>query len=89
MGIIYCAATVSPAPGTTVDVLVDDDLAALGFTPPLFIGPATNRAPLAASFEENSTGERFTVAVNHLKSKDRGRARRAGVARDRPDRERR
>jgi len=28
-----------------------------------------NRPVLAQTFEENSTGERFTVAVNHLKSK--------------------
>jgi predicted extracellular nuclease len=31
---------------------------------------ANNRQPLAKTFEEIGTGERFTVVVNHLKSKN-------------------
>jgi hypothetical protein len=73
VGIIYQIASVRPAPGTTVAVL-DDAVAAglpnagdLSF--PVFDGNATNRASLAASFQQIATGEVFTVVANHFKSK--------------------
>ena len=71
VGLIYNANTVSIAEGTTIEILTDSDLSGLGVDPgvPVFDGPSTNRAPLAVTFEENATGEVFTVAVNHLKSK--------------------
>jgi predicted extracellular nuclease len=71
VGIIYCEETVAQAPGTTIEILDDSDLDALGLDglAPLFNGENTNRASLAATFEETATGERFTVAVNHFKSK--------------------
>ena len=58
-GIIYKPSTVMPAGGfevldNTDDPDFHDDL---------------NRPVLAQTFEENTSGERFTVAVNHLKSK--------------------
>ncbi|MEL6319401.1 MAG: ExeM/NucH family extracellular endonuclease, partial [Cyanobacteria bacterium J06626_14] len=71
VGLIYNANTVKIADGTTIEILTDSDLAALGADPgnPVFDGSGTSRAPLAATFEEISTGETFTVAVNHFKSK--------------------
>ena len=69
VGIIYCASSVTPAMDSTVAALTDEVAATLGFTPPIFNGPATSRVPLAATFDENISGERFTVAVNHFKSK--------------------
>ncbi|SFB10446.1 VCBS repeat-containing protein [Poseidonocella pacifica] len=71
VGMIYDADTVRIAPGTTVEILTDADLAGLGVDPgnPVFEGSGTSRVPLAASFEEIASGEVFTVAVNHLKSK--------------------
>jgi hypothetical protein len=58
-GIIYKPSTVMPMGGfevldNTDDPDFHDDL---------------NRPVLAQTFEENTSGERFTVAVNHLKSK--------------------
>jgi hypothetical protein len=58
-GFIYKPSTVMPAGGfevldNTDDPDFHDDL---------------NRPVLAQTFEENTSGERFTVAVNHLKSK--------------------
>ncbi|GEM_PF-1298978 len=71
VGFVYCAAGVEPAPGTTVEVLDDSDLPALGLggLAPLFDGNSTNRASLAASFRELASGAVLTVAVNHFKSK--------------------
>ena len=71
VGLIYNADTVEIAAGTTVETLTDSDLTALGVAPgnPVFDGPGTSRAPLAATFEELETGETFTIAVNHFKSK--------------------
>ncbi|MBP0482334.1 ExeM/NucH family extracellular endonuclease [Sagittula salina] len=71
VGMIYDADTVQLASGTTVEFLTDDMLAGLGADPgnPVFEGPGTSRVPLAATFEEIASGETFTVAVNHLKSK--------------------
>jgi predicted extracellular nuclease len=42
-----------------------------------------NRPPLAQTFEQNATGERFTVVVNHFKSKSPGGA--TGADRDQGD----
>ena len=71
VGMIYDANAVRIAPDTTVEVLTDADLPALGlaFGNPVFDGSGTSRAPLAATFEEIATGETFTVVVNHFKSK--------------------
>lgn len=71
VGIVYCASSVTLAPGTTVAVLDDSALPTLGLgaLAPLFTGEATNRASLAASFQETATGEVLTLAVNHFKSK--------------------
>jgi len=58
-GLIYRPAVVSLVGGfETLDSLDD----------PLF-NDQFNRPTLAQTFSENTTGERFTVAVNHLKSK--------------------
>ncbi|MEL6477685.1 MAG: ExeM/NucH family extracellular endonuclease [Pseudomonadota bacterium] len=71
VGLIYDANTMQIATGTTVEVLRDADLAPLGVDPgvAVFDGASTNRAPIAATFEEIASGETFTVAVNHFKSK--------------------
>ncbi|MBM7066357.1 ExeM/NucH family extracellular endonuclease [Actibacterium sp. 188UL27-1] len=70
-GLIYQPAKVQLAPGTSVEVLRDADLAGLGldFGVPVFDGPSTNRAPILAAFQEVDSGEVFNVTVNHLKSK--------------------
>ncbi|NEP17784.1 MAG: ExeM/NucH family extracellular endonuclease, partial [Leptolyngbya sp. SIO4C1] len=71
VGAIYKTTSVQLALGTTVEILDDSDLPALGlnFDNAVFDGPSTNRAALAATFEEVATGEQLTVAVNHFKSK--------------------
>lgn len=74
VGFIYDSNVIDIAPGTTVEVLDDSDAGTVGFTTPLFTGPDTNRAALAATFEvidntNPSFGGVFTVAVNHFKSK--------------------
>ncbi|NEO57007.1 MAG: ExeM/NucH family extracellular endonuclease [Okeania sp. SIO3B5] len=69
VGAIYKTDSVQVAPGTTVEVLTDSDLPALGLGGTVFDGENTNRAPLAVTFEELATGERLTVSVNHFKSK--------------------
>ncbi|MEL7036330.1 MAG: ExeM/NucH family extracellular endonuclease [Cyanobacteria bacterium J06592_8] len=70
VGAIYKTDTVQIAPDTTVEFLTDSDLPALGISDTgVFDGVSTNRAPLAVTFEEISTGEVFTVSVNHFKSK--------------------
>lgn len=69
VGVIYCAASVTPGSSTSVAILDDSQAVDVGFSVPLFTGEATSRSPLAATFDENATGERFTVVVNHFKSK--------------------
>ena len=69
VGILHKPANVALAPGTTVEILEDAELSGLGLSGPIFTGPDTNRAPLAATFQENATGERFTFVVVHMKSK--------------------
>lgn len=69
VGLIYCASKVSVAADTTVATLDDSQAASVGFDTPLFNGDATSRVPLAATFHEHLSGERFTVVVNHFKSK--------------------
>jgi predicted extracellular nuclease len=68
---IYKVDTVEMAPGTTVEILDDSDLPALGLggLAPLFTGDSTSRAALAVTFLEKETREVFTVSVNHFKSK--------------------
>jgi predicted extracellular nuclease len=59
VGFIYKPATVTPVGlAAILDSSVD----------PTFID-TKNRPALAQTFEENATGERFTVVVNHFKSK--------------------
>ncbi len=69
VGAIYKTNSVQIAPGTTVEILTDSDLPALGLSGTVFDGVSTNRAPMAVTFEELGTGERFTISVNHFKSK--------------------
>ena len=69
VGAIYKTSTVRIAKGTSVEILSDADLPALGLSGPVFDGENTNRASLAVTFEELATGEALTVAVNHFKSK--------------------
>ncbi len=71
VGFLYCADTVQLAAGTTIEILDDSDLAGLGLSglAPVFDGPSTSRAVLAATFEEIASGEDLTIAVNHFKSK--------------------
>lgn len=62
VGLIYKSGRVSPAGAHAIlDTSVD----------PRFID-TKNRPVLAQTFVENASGERFTVAVNHLKSKGSG-----------------
>ncbi|MEZ5742981.1 MAG: ExeM/NucH family extracellular endonuclease [Sphingomonadaceae bacterium] len=70
VGVIYKAASVTPVPGS-VEILTDAVVATLAgsYTTPLFDGTDTNRAPLAVTFTDNFSGETFTVAVAHMKSK--------------------
>ena len=59
VGLIYQPGWVTPiGPHTIIDSSVDTNFA-----------DAKNRPGLIQTFEEVATGERFTVAVNHLKSK--------------------
>ncbi len=62
VGVIYQPAVVTPVSDFAVLDSTDD---------PRFID-TRNRPSLAQTFEENATGARFTVAVNHLKSKGSG-----------------
>ncbi len=58
-GLIYKSSAVTPVGGIAIlDSSVDPD----------FLDDR-NRPVLAQTFEENTSGERFTIAVNHLKSK--------------------
>ncbi|WP_234996552.1 ExeM/NucH family extracellular endonuclease [Demequina sp. NBRC 110054] len=61
-GIIYRTDAVTPLGASAV--LDSED-----FLDPLGVGSSKNRAAVAQSFTENSSGEVFSVAVNHLKSK--------------------
>lgn len=65
---IYNATTVEITAGSTVAIL-NDTTNPLEFDNAVFDGVSTNRAALAASFTELATGESFTAAVNHFKSK--------------------
>lgn len=74
---IYDTTKVTIAAGTTVEVLDDTDLPGLGLgsliddstVGGVFNGVNTSRAALAVTWEELATGETFTSAVNHFKSK--------------------
>jgi predicted extracellular nuclease len=81
VGVIYRPGKVKIADGTTVATLDDATLATLDGGQALldqssikhiFDGESTSRNPLAVTFEELATGERFTAVVNHLKSKGSG-----------------
>lgn len=71
VGFLYNSETTRIAPGTSVATLTDDQLAGLGADPdnPVFEGPGTSRMPMAVTFEEIASGERFTAVANHFKSK--------------------
>ncbi len=62
VAILYQPALVRPVAVTAV---LDDR----SFIDPTRSGEARNRAAVAQTFEEVASGERFTVMVNHLKSK--------------------
>jgi predicted extracellular nuclease len=70
VGVIFKPASVTPVPGS-IEILTGSqaELLSGSFTAALFDGPDSNRAPLAATFIDNATGEDFTVAVAHMKSK--------------------
>jgi len=61
VGIIYKSSTMTPASGL---IVLDD----AGFIDPNTTGTPKNRPAQAIAFEDSS-GERFSVVVNHLKSK--------------------
>jgi len=61
VGIIYKSSTMSPVSGL---IVLDDP----GFLDPNNLGSSKNRPAQALAFEDSS-GERFSVVVNHLKSK--------------------
>jgi len=63
-GIIYKSSTVTPVGSKAV-------LTDTAFTDPNGLGDQKNRPAIAETFED-ADGERFTVAVNHLKSKGSG-----------------
>ncbi len=69
--LIYNSTSVALADGTNVAILDDAALAAIGYdiSTPIFDGPSTNRAAIAATFEALESGEMFTATVNHFKSK--------------------
>ncbi|MEM9953116.1 MAG: ExeM/NucH family extracellular endonuclease [Chloroflexota bacterium] len=69
VGFIYDITTVGIADGTSPAVLDDSLAGTVGFTAPLFDGENTNRAPLAVTFEDLSTGGEVTIVNNHYKSK--------------------
>jgi predicted extracellular nuclease len=62
VGIIYKPASVTPV--GAVQTLTD-----AAFTDPNNTGTQRSRPAIAQTFEDNTWGERFTVIVNHLKSK--------------------
>jgi predicted extracellular nuclease len=71
LGLIYCDSTVSLAPGSSPAILDDSELPGLGLASllPVFDGPNSNRAILAASFKEVASDQVLTLALVHLKSK--------------------
>ncbi len=73
VGYIYDTAQVRIAAGTTVQVLNNSDVSAALLAQSsigtIFEGANTSRAALAVTWEEIATGEVFTSAVNHFKSK--------------------
>lgn len=82
-GLLYKPGAVRLADGSVPAILNDAVLASLAGGQALldqssigaiFDGESTSRNPLAVSFEEVATGEVFTVAVNHFKSKGSGPA---------------
>ena len=76
VGFIFDTGAVRIAEGTRVAILDDAVVAALdpsllarSSIGAIFNGPNTSRAVLAVTFEEIASGEVFTAAVNHFKSK--------------------
>ncbi|MFM9941140.1 MAG: ExeM/NucH family extracellular endonuclease [Hyphomicrobiaceae bacterium] len=77
VGYIYQTAMVRVAPGTSVQILNDADLPALGLSSLLtqstvghvFDGSNTSRNVVAVTWQEISSGETITTAANHFKSK--------------------
>jgi predicted extracellular nuclease len=68
-GFLYKTSSIEGIVGS-VSILRDDNLSGIGVddAEPIFTGPNTNRASIAASFKVRG-GECITVALNHLKSK--------------------
>ncbi|HWL50704.1 MAG TPA: ExeM/NucH family extracellular endonuclease, partial [Acidimicrobiia bacterium] len=65
IALIYKPSRVTPV---GADAVLDSD----EFLDPNSLGQAQNRPAQAQTFQENATGEIFTVVVNHLKSKGSG-----------------
>jgi uncharacterized protein len=78
VGIIYKPASVTPV--GAVQTLTD-----AAFTDPNNTGTQRNRPAIAQTFEDNTWGERFTVVVNHLKSKGCGTPAPTGADADQGD----
>jgi predicted extracellular nuclease len=62
VGLIYKPGSVTPVGSAAI-------LDRTSFTDPNSLGSQQNRPALAQTFEDNASTERFTVVVNHLKSK--------------------
>jgi predicted extracellular nuclease len=74
VGAIYKTGSVAIAAGTSIQTLNDQDAAAaalLGQSSKghIFDGADTSRNALAVTFQDKASGEDFTIAVNHFKSK--------------------
>ena len=65
IALIYKPSRVTPV---GIDAVLDND----EFLDPNNLGMAQNRPAQAQTFQQNATGELFTVVVNHLKSKGSG-----------------
>lgn len=68
VGFIYDTLTVGHNTDET-SILDDSVLSSLGLSGQIFDGVSTNRASLAATFEDLSSGGCITIANNHFKSK--------------------
>jgi predicted extracellular nuclease len=74
VGVIYKPGRVQIPDDAEPAVLDDEVLPSLpsfgdAFVLPVFDGESTNRASLAVTFKPRKAGEKFTVVVNHFKSK--------------------
>jgi len=68
VGVIYKPNSVRIAPDTNPAILTDDNLPEPFLGETLFNGPSTNRASLAVTFEEQSSGEQFNLQLRSTTS---------------------